>query len=63
MKSLSTRRRHPLAAFVVLVLALAFAGTIFAAFLSPASASADSGTSDAQAIANGKALYITSCST
>ena len=62
MKSLSTRRRHPLAAFVVLVLALAFAGTVFAAFLSPSSASADSGTTNAQAIANGKALYITSCS-
>ena len=62
MKSLSTRRRHPLAALVVLVLALAFAGTIFAAFLSPSSASAASGTTSAQAIENGKALYITSCS-
>ena len=62
MKSLSTRRRHPLAAFVVLALALAFAGTLFAAFLSPNSASADSGTSSSQAIENGKALYITSCS-
>jgi ubiquinol-cytochrome c reductase cytochrome c subunit len=62
VKSLSTRRRHPLAAFVVLMLALAFAGTLFAAFLSPTSASADSGTSSTQAIENGKALYITSCS-
>jgi ubiquinol-cytochrome c reductase cytochrome c subunit len=62
VKSLSTRRRHPLAAFVVLVLGLAFVGTIFAAFLSPNSASADTGTSNAQAIANGKALYLTSCS-
>jgi ubiquinol-cytochrome c reductase cytochrome c subunit len=62
VKSLSTRRRHPLAAFVVLALALAFAGTLFAAFLSPSSASADSGTSSTQAIENGKALYITSCS-
>jgi ubiquinol-cytochrome c reductase cytochrome c subunit len=62
VKSLSTRRRHPLAAFVVLALALAFAGTLFAAFLSPNSASADSGTSSVQAIDNGKALYITSCS-
>ena len=62
MKSLSTRRRHPLAAFVVLVLGLAFVGTVFAAFLSPNSASADTGTSNAQAIANGKALYLTSCS-
>ena len=62
MKSLSTRRRHPLAAFVVLVLALAFAGTLFAAFLSPNSASADSGSSNAQQIAAGQALYETSCS-
>jgi ubiquinol-cytochrome c reductase cytochrome c subunit len=61
VKSLSTRRRHPLAAFVVLALALAFAGSLFAAFLSPSSASADSGTSSTQAIENGKALYITSC--
>jgi ubiquinol-cytochrome c reductase cytochrome c subunit len=62
VKSLSTRRRHPLAAFVVLVLALAFAGTLFAAFVSPASANADSGSNSSQAIENGKALYITSCS-
>ncbi|HEX4789292.1 MAG TPA: c-type cytochrome [Actinospica sp.] len=62
MKSLSTRRRHPLAAFVVLVLALGFAGTLFAAFVSPTSADADSGTTATQTIENGKALYITSCS-
>jgi ubiquinol-cytochrome c reductase cytochrome c subunit len=62
VKSLSTRRRHPLAAFVVLLLALGFAGTLFAAFVSPTSANADSGTSATQAIENGKALYITSCS-
>ncbi|MBS2963448.1 c-type cytochrome [Actinocrinis puniceicyclus] len=61
MKSLSTRRRHPLAAFVVLALGLAFAGTLFAAFVSPA-ASADTGESAAQQLANGKALYISSCS-
>jgi ubiquinol-cytochrome c reductase cytochrome c subunit len=62
VKSLSTRRRHPLAAFVVLVLALGFAGTIFAAFVSPSSANADSGTTATQAIENGKAIYLTSCS-
>jgi ubiquinol-cytochrome c reductase cytochrome c subunit len=62
VKSLSTRRRHPLAAFVVLVLALGFAGTLFAAFVSPTSADADSGTTATQTIENGKALYITSCS-
>ena len=61
MKSLSTRRRHPLAAFVVLALALAFAGTLFAALVSPA-ASADSGETAAQQIANGKGLYVSSCS-
>lgn len=61
MKSLSTRRRHPLAAFVVLALGLAFAGALFAAFVSPA-ANADTGESTAQQLANGKALYITSCS-
>jgi ubiquinol-cytochrome c reductase cytochrome c subunit len=61
VKSLSTRRRHPLAAFVVLALALAFAGTLFAALVSPA-ASADSGESAAQQIADGKGLYISSCS-
>jgi ubiquinol-cytochrome c reductase cytochrome c subunit len=61
VKSLSTRRRHPLAAFVVLALGLAFAGALFAAFVSP-SASADTGESAAQQIANGKALYTSSCS-
>jgi len=61
VKSLSTRRRHPLAAFVVLALGLAFAGALFAAFVSPA-ANADTGESSAQQLANGKALYITSCS-
>ena len=62
MKSLSTRRRHPLAAFVVLALGLAFAGALFAAFVSPA-ADADTGETPAQQLANGKALYISSCST
>ena len=61
MKSLSTRRRHPLAAFVVLALGLAFAGTLFAAFVSPA-ASAANGESSAEQIKNGKALYVSSCS-
>jgi ubiquinol-cytochrome c reductase cytochrome c subunit len=61
VKSLSTRRRHPLAAFVVLALGLAFAGAVFAAFVSPA-ASADTSETAAQQLANGKALYISSCS-
>lgn len=61
MKSLSRRRRHPLAAFVVLVLALAFAGTVFAAIVSP-DASAATGESAAQQLADGEALYISTCS-
>ena len=61
MKSLSTRRRHPLAAFVVLALGLAFAGSLFAAFVSPAASAAD-GESAADQIKNGKALYTSSCS-
>jgi ubiquinol-cytochrome c reductase cytochrome c subunit len=62
VKSLSTRRRHPLAAFVVLALGLAFAGTLFAAFVSPAASAAD-GESTADQIKTGKALYLTNCST
>ena len=61
MKSLSRRRRHPLAAFVVLALALAFAGTVFAAVVSP-NANADTGVSAAQQLADGKALYVSTCS-
>ena len=62
MKKISTRRRHPLAALVVLTLALAFAGALYSALIS-APASADSGTlSLAQQVQQGKLLYINSCS-
>jgi ubiquinol-cytochrome c reductase cytochrome c subunit len=61
VKSLSRRRRHPLAAFVVLTLALAFAGTVFAAVVSP-NANADTGVSAAQQLADGEALYVSTCS-
>ena len=62
MKKISTRRRHPLAAFVVLTLALAFAGALYSALIS-GPASADSGTASlAQQIQQGKLLYINSCS-
>jgi ubiquinol-cytochrome c reductase cytochrome c subunit len=62
VKSLSTRRRHPLAAFVVLLIALGFAGGLFALFVSPSAANADSGETAAQQIADGQKLYISSCS-
>ncbi|HEV2633934.1 MAG TPA: c-type cytochrome [Actinocrinis sp.] len=62
MKKISTRRRHPLAAFVVLTLALAFAGALYSALISP-SANADAGgASLAQQVQQGKLLYINSCS-
>jgi ubiquinol-cytochrome c reductase cytochrome c subunit len=62
VKKISTRRRHPLAAFVVLTLALAFAGALYTALISP-SASADAGSSSlAQQVQAGKLLYINTCS-
>jgi ubiquinol-cytochrome c reductase cytochrome c subunit len=62
VKKISTRRRHPLAAFVVLTLALAFAGALYTALISP-SASADAGSSSlAQQVQQGKLLYINTCS-
>jgi ubiquinol-cytochrome c reductase cytochrome c subunit len=50
-----------MAAYVVLALGLAFAGALFATFVSP-SANADTGETQAQQLANGKALYLSSCS-
>jgi ubiquinol-cytochrome c reductase cytochrome c subunit len=62
VKKISTRRRHPLAAFVVLTLALAFAGALYSALISP-SASADAGSASlAQQVQSGKLLYINTCS-
>jgi ubiquinol-cytochrome c reductase cytochrome c subunit len=62
VKKLSTRRRHPLAAFAVLTLALAFAGALYAALISPSADAASSGTTLAEQIQQGKELYTTSCS-
>ena len=64
MNTLSARRRHPLAAFVVLLLSLTVVGGLFAT-LGAANATADTHaavTSDPDQIAKGKALFITSCS-
>jgi len=62
VKKLSTRRRHPLAAFAVLTLALAFAGALYAALVSPSASADSSGTSLAAQIQQGKLLYVSSCS-
>ncbi|MER7171859.1 cytochrome bc1 complex diheme cytochrome c subunit [Streptomyces mesophilus] len=60
MKKLSARRRHPLAAVVVLILALAATGGLYAAFAPADKAQADE-TQQSLAIEEGKKLYSVGC--
>ncbi|MFD5816317.1 c-type cytochrome [Streptomyces sp. NPDC059618] len=60
MKKLSARRRHPLAAVVVLLLALAATGGLYAAFAPAGKAQADE-TSQSLGITEGKKLYSVGC--
>ncbi|OIJ68807.1 c-type cytochrome [Streptomyces mangrovisoli] len=60
MKKLSARRRHPLAAVVVLLLALAATGGLYAAFAPASKAQADE-TSQSLSIEEGKKLYEVGC--
>ncbi|MDT0615609.1 cytochrome bc1 complex diheme cytochrome c subunit [Streptomyces lancefieldiae] len=60
MKKLSARRRHPLAALVVLLLALACTGGLYAAFAPASKAQADE-TAQSLAIDEGKKLYAVGC--
>ncbi|MEU5109781.1 c-type cytochrome [Streptomyces sp. NPDC021354] len=60
MKKLSARRRHPLAALVVLLFALAVTGGLYAAF-SPSEAKADDSSAQSLAIEEGKKLYAVGC--
>nr|WSZ95625.1 c-type cytochrome [Streptomyces sp. NBC_00857] len=60
MKKLSARRRHPLAAVVVLLFALAATGGLYAAFAPASKAQADE-TSQSLAIDEGKKLYSVGC--
>ncbi|MFB6554021.1 MULTISPECIES: c-type cytochrome [unclassified Streptomyces] len=60
MKKLSARRRHPLAALVVLLLALACTGGLYAAFAPADKAQADE-TAQSLAIDEGKKLYAVGC--
>ena len=60
MKKLSARRRHPLAAVVVLLLALAATGGLYAAFAPADKAKADE-TAQSLAIDEGKKLYSVGC--
>ena len=60
MKKLSARRRHPLAAVVVLLLALAATGGLYTAFAPADKAQADE-TAQSLAIEEGKRLYSVGC--
>ncbi|MCX5334727.1 MULTISPECIES: c-type cytochrome [unclassified Streptomyces] len=60
MKKLSARRRHPLAAVVVLLLALAATGGLYAAFAPADKAQADE-TAQSLTIEEGKKLYAVGC--
>ncbi|MCX5057705.1 c-type cytochrome [Streptomyces sp. NBC_00201] len=60
MKKLSARRRHPMAALVVLLLALACTGGLYAAFAPASKAQADE-TAQSLAIVEGKKLYSVGC--
>ncbi|MEY9835935.1 c-type cytochrome [Streptacidiphilus sp. EB103A] len=60
MKKLSARRRHPLAALVVLLFALATTGGLYAAFAPAGTAQAD--TSQSLQIEQGKKLFAVGCS-
>ncbi|MBA0050270.1 c-type cytochrome [Streptomyces sp. AJS327] len=62
MKKLSARRRHPLAALVVLIFALAATGGLYTAFAPAGEAKADQESSQSLAIEEGKKLYATGCS-
>ena len=59
MKFLSTRRRHPLAGLVVVVLGLVLMGGIYSAFRP---VSADQSASDTALISQGRRLFVSSCS-
>ncbi|MCX2967674.1 MULTISPECIES: cytochrome bc1 complex diheme cytochrome c subunit [Streptomyces] len=63
MKKLSARRRHPLAAIVVLIFALAATGGLYAAFAPAGEAQAgETAAAQSLAIEEGKKLYAVGCS-
>ncbi|MFE9094431.1 c-type cytochrome [Streptomyces sp. NPDC007264] len=60
MKKLSARRRHPMAALVVLLIALTLSGGLYAAFAPADKAQADD-SAQSLAIEEGKKLYSVGC--
>ncbi|MEE1928685.1 cytochrome c [Streptomyces sp. TRM 70351] len=63
MKKLSARRRHPLAAIVVLLFALAATGGLYAAFAPAGEAQAETASAQSLAIEEGEKLYAVGCAT
>ncbi|OEV01688.1 c-type cytochrome [Streptomyces oceani] len=61
MKKLSARRRHPLAALVVLIFALAATGGLYTALAPADEAKAAKGSGSSLAIKEGKKLYAVGC--
>ncbi|MBA3232739.1 MAG: c-type cytochrome [Propionibacteriales bacterium] len=59
MKFLSTRRRHPLAGLLVVLLGLIVVGTVYSAFRP---APADATKADSDLISQGRQLYVVGCS-
>jgi ubiquinol-cytochrome c reductase cytochrome c subunit len=63
VNTLSARRRHPLAAFVVLLIALGVIGAVFAALGAASTARAEAGaTATSDQLDLGKKLFVTTCS-
>jgi ubiquinol-cytochrome c reductase cytochrome c subunit len=62
VKKLSARRRHPLAALVVLLFALAATGGLYAAFAPAETAKADTKSGQSLAIKEGRKLFLVGCS-
>ncbi len=63
MKSLSARRRHPLAGLAVIAFLLGILGFGYATFSPTAEAAGNSSTLSAQQVAAGKGLFTNNCST
>jgi len=61
VKYLSTRRRHPLAGLLVVLLGLLAVGALYSA-LRPATAAADGAKTDEELVSAGRQLYVVSCS-
>ncbi|AUH43454.1 cytochrome bc1 complex diheme cytochrome c subunit [Streptomyces sp. CMB-StM0423] len=61
MKKLSARRRHPLAALVVLLIALAATGGLYATFAPTGKAQADETSAQSLAVEEGQKLYRVGC--